>query len=348
MPNSPERTPELDPRRRAVVFGAVLLAALVVACLYVARAAQLEHEVTLLQPAAHPLTIAEVRARPHVGFLVANGASDRRLAFAPLDDPSQRVLTDEFCARFHYSHGAGVALGGPHAPGGAWFLDAGLKKTRAVTLPGLPSRARVSPDGKRAAVTLFVTGDAYDALGFSTRTYVTDLSERAARPVDLEDYALLRDGRAIDAPDVNYWGVTFPRDGTHFFATVQTGGSRYLVRGDMTAREAVVVHDDVECPSLSPDGKTIAFKRRVPSGSGFEWRLALLELAAGVVRHLEAEQRHVDDQVEWLDDAHLLYAVRRPGAGALPASDVWRVATDDRSSPVLFLSDASSPAVVRD
>lgn len=331
-------------RRRLALFSVVLVAAVSFAIIYVARAAHVE-PIPAPQSATHALTLESVRARPHVLFLDAGGA-DRRLWAVPLEDPTQRVATDVVCARFHYQHGTGVALGGPNAPGGAWFLDAALRKTRAVTLRGVPSRARVSADGKHAAMTFFVTGDSYESGGFSTRSYIVEPNIPDARPIDLEDFALVHDGRTVDAPDVNYWGITFTRDPNTFYATVQTGGKRYLVRGDLAARQSVVVHDDIECPSLSPNGTTIAFKRRIPTQSGFEWRLALLDLATHAVRNLERDQRHVDDQVEWLDDAHLLYAVKREGSSKSTDTDVWSLATDDLTAPALFLHDASSPAVV--
>jgi hypothetical protein len=49
-------------------------------------------------------------------------------------------------------------------------LDANLHERHRETLPGTPSRARVSPDGRIVNWTLFVTGDSYAATGFSTRT----------------------------------------------------------------------------------------------------------------------------------------------------------------------------------
>jgi hypothetical protein len=55
-------------------------------------------------------------------------------------------------------------------------LDAKLTVRHQETLPGTPSRARVSPDGKFVHWTLFVTGDSYAATGFSTRakTYLVE------------------------------------------------------------------------------------------------------------------------------------------------------------------------------
>ena len=51
-----------------------------------------------------------------------------------------------------------------------------------------------------------------------------------------------------------------------------------------------------------------------------------------------AESRSVDDQVEWLDDERVLYGVD---------GDVWTATADGSGKPRRFVSDASSPAVVR-
>ena len=58
------------------------------------------------------------------------------------------------------------------------------------------------------------------------------------------------------------------------------------------------------------------------------------------------ESRSVDDQIEWLDNNHLLYAASERGvATAKPA--IWMVPADGTDSPKLFVLDAESPAVVR-
>ena len=74
---------------------------------------------------------------------------------------------------------------------------------------------------------------------------------------------MTKDGQRIDRPDFNFWGVTFARDRTSFYATLATGAQRYLVQGSVLARAMEVLHENVECPSLSPDGRRLAYKRRV-------------------------------------------------------------------------------------
>ena len=104
-----------------------------------------------------------------------------------------------------------------------------------------------------------------------------------------------------------------------------------------------MLRDNVECPSISPDNRLIAFKKRVGPRAD-AWRLAVLELKTMTERLIAAETRAVDDQVEWLDAGHVLYSV--PG-GTASISDVW-VAPIDGSGPArIFLPEAESPIVVR-
>ena len=51
-----------------------------------------------------------------------------------------------------------------------------------------------------------------------------------------------------------------------------------------------------------------------------------------------AEERPVDDQVEWLDNKNVLYGL---------SADIWTVPADGKGAPRKFLSKALSPAVVR-
>src|SRR6185503_8531147 len=149
---------------------------------------------------------------------------------------------------------------------------------RELTLPGIPSRARISPDGRLGSVTAFVTGHSYADPGtFSTRTTILDMAH-GRKLADLEDFAVTRDGRPFKSIDFNFWGVTFARDGNTFYATLASGGRNYLIRGSVRARAAAVIHEGVECPSLSPDNTSIAFKKRIGGSAGW-WQIAILDLA---------------------------------------------------------------------
>ena len=155
-----------------------------------------------------------------------------------------------------------------------------------------------------------------------------------------------RDGERFRAVDFNFWGVTFAADSDRFYATLGTGGAVHLVEGRVSTGRLDVVLEGVECPSLSPDQTRVAFKKRVPLGMGYGWRLQVLDLQSRAVTPL-AETRSVDDQAEWLDDATVLYAIPDSSAPTPLVTDVWQVPADGSGAPELLLREASSPAVLR-
>jgi hypothetical protein len=215
----------------------------------------------------------------------------------------------------------------------AVVFDAEFRELQSLALDGLPSRARVAPDGRLGAVTSFVTGHSYASGGeFSTSTRLLDL-RRGRWIANLEEFQVLRGGRRIDAPDFNFWGVTFERGGG-FYATLSTGSHRYLVHGDVKDRRLEVLRDRVECPSLSPDGRRIAYKRTLGDG---RWRPHVLDLRTGR-DHALSERRSIDDQIEWLDNRHVLY-----GHG----DHVFLAAADGSGRPHRVLARAASPSALR-
>src|SRR5262249_33675337 len=116
----------------------------------------------------------------------------------------------------------------------------------------------------------------------------------------------------------------------------------FLVRGDLGLRKLTVLQENVECPSLSPDNRLIAYKKNVGEG---EWRLHVLDLATMTSRPIAAEARSIDDQIEWLDDSHVLYSTFR--SATAPDVAVY-VASLEGSEPArIFLPAGESPIVVR-
>ncbi len=296
--------------------------------------------------AAAPAALTAALQPPHVLF--RNTATDDAygaVAVAALDRPDGlRVSAPLTCDRLSYAAGQGICLRadrGVFTTYKALLLDRDLQPRAAIPLDGSVSRTRISPDGRVGAITVFVAGDSYSNLSLSTRTILVDM---AAGEVlgDLEEFTTWHNGARFKAADFNFWGVTFTRDSNVFYASLQTGGRTYLVRGDLGLRKFVVVRDNVECPSLSPANDIIAFKKRV-DGAPVRWRFALLDLASGREWLLAAEARSVDDQIEWLDATHVLYTVPRPDSAV---TDVW-IAPIDGSAPArVFIPAAESPAVV--
>ena len=131
--------------------------------------------------------------------------------------------------------GSVLARGGFPVGARAQIFGPDLRVRHTVQVTGIPSRARVSPDGRYGAVTLFVAGHAYDPGSFSTQTTIIDLAS-GQKIADLERFTVLRGNRQVTAVDVNFWGVTFARDSDRFYATLATGGKTYLIRGSVSQR----------------------------------------------------------------------------------------------------------------
>jgi hypothetical protein len=258
------------------------------------------------------------------------------------------TITGLSCDRVHVAAGAGVCLTanrGVFTTYSAVLFDADFRPRHTLRLSGVPSRVRVSPDGRVAAITVFVSGHSYAAATFSTLTTVLELKSGDLLADDLEKFTILRHGAPIREVDFNLWGVTFARDSRRFYATLRTGGKTFLLEGDLSVRQARVLRENVECPSLSPDNTHLAFKKR--EGGGLRpvtWRLSVLELRTLEDRPL-AETRSVDDQVEWLDDRHVLYSLPE-AMEATAATDTWVVPADGSGQPRLFMSKAYSPVVL--
>src|SRR4029453_15321674 len=106
--------------------------------------------------------------------------------------------------------GVGVAARrGVFTTYGALLFAAGFRARHTLPLSGVPSRTRVSPDGRLAAMTVFESGHSYAAGQFSTRTTLVDFETGGVVVSDLERFTVLRDGQPIQSVDFNFWGVTF-------------------------------------------------------------------------------------------------------------------------------------------
>jgi hypothetical protein len=299
-----------------------------------------------------PARLESIRSQPHVLFVNTQpGPGAGRVAMVPLDDlDGPRYLTPLSCARVDFAGGTGLCLrvaNGSVNPYEAFTFDERFSPGTRIPLAGYPSRARVSRDGALAALTVFVQGHSYAAGNLSTSTTLVDVASQRTI-ADLEEFTAYREGQPFKAIDFNYWGVTFADDAAAFYATLATGGRISLVRGDVITREVHVLREGIECPSLSPDGRRIAYKHREAGTVSPTWRLYVVPVASGDAMPL-GDARNVDDQANWLDNDHVLYALRHPDSrmASRGVTDVWVAAVGGGTPPRRFLASAYSPAIVR-
>lgn len=335
-------------RNRILVLLAAVAALAAVAVASVLHASARAERRNEAQPGGPRITTGQITLTTPSRMVFRNmawGPHRDELTTVPAADPAgPRTASGLKCLRFYASSGTGVCLQAVHGTVTdtyrALILDAHLKETARYDVPGIPSRARVSPTGHYAAWTAFVGGDSYAGTNFSTRAAIVDTRTGRLTPT-LESFRILKDGHVYHAADVNFWGVTFAADDRTFYATLATKGRTYLVRGDLRAHTVTTVHTNVECPSLSPDGTRIAFKKRVPGlPKDAPWHLYVLDLRTMRETPL-AESRSVDDQAVWRDDHTIVYAL--PGDYG---ADLYEVPADGTGKPRRISTAAVSPAYV--
>ncbi len=333
-------------RSRLLALGAICVLALAGAVGYVVHSRASIAKANRDAPPVAEMSLATANAGPHIVFRnTALGPDYGRVAVVSLRDPGgPRAIADTNCDRV-YAAGQRVVCLSANADlahtDALRVLNSSMREIRSLPATGTPSRARLSRDASLAATTTFVSGDSYAGTNFSTRTTITDLSD--SKSVDLENYTLLHDGRSIHPISRNYWGVTFAADDDTFYATAAWSGHTWLSRGSISKRTITTLHEDAECPSLSPDGKHIVYKQRgnLPPG---QWRLVEYDVATGAVTPL-AETRSVDDQVAWLNNSSVMYGLPRNGSQAA-VYDVWQVPADGKGKPAMLIPQAYSPSLV--
>lgn len=336
-------------RNRLLVLLAAVAALAVVATASVLHASARAERRNEAQPGGPRITAGRITLTNPGTMVFRNmawGPHRDELTTVPAATPAgPRTASGLKCLRFYAASGTGVCLQAVHGTVTdtyrALILDAHLRETARYDVPGIPSRARVSPTGHFAAWTAFVGGDSYAGTNFSTRAAIVDTRTGKLIPT-LEAFRIVKDGHVYHAADVNFWGVTFAADDRTFFATLATKGSTYLVKGDLRTRTVTTLHTNVECPSLSPDGTRIAYKKRVKGlPKDAPWHLYVLDLRTMRETPL-AESRSVDDQAVWRDDRTIVYAL--PGDYG---ADLYSVPADGTGSARLISGAAVSPAYVR-
>ncbi|MBC7402290.1 MAG: PD40 domain-containing protein [Microbacteriaceae bacterium] len=317
----------------AITYGASAIAS------YRARLASPSQVSTTTHRASDPGGIIRFRN-------TAAGTGYGMTASVPVADPgAPRALTTLACDRVYATKKNTMCLRivrGIVTTFEADLLDSTGKQLHAWSLPGIPSRTRISPDSTLVAFTSFVTRAAYGTVGFSTATEVATTT--GLDYGNLETFAFTIDGQPVTAPDRNFWGVTFTSDDNVFYATAASGGRTWLVRADLAKRNLTAVKETSECPSVSPDGRRVAYKKNTSTTATAYWAIAVLDLKTRVETIL-SEKRNIDDQVEWLNESTLLYGL--PRSNGTGDSDIWSIPADGSGSPTRIIQHAWSPTVVR-
>jgi hypothetical protein len=333
-------------RQRIILLSTISAVALIVVIVF-GTLAYLRSQTALRTPSSVSVIPVTTFTGDRVEFRnTASGADYGKVASVPLDDASGvRSVSSQYCDRVYSTPKLTMCLTTDAGIVTTWtalqFGETGSQE-QSWSLPGAPSRTRISANSQLVAETSFVTGVSYAGVGFSTETIIATSSGKSFG--NIERFTLLVDGEQVAAADRNIWGVTFSDDDRHFYATAASSGSTWLVYGDLIDKTLVSVRENAECPSLSPDGNRVAFKKNTGTLDSPDWRIAVLNLTT-MVETVLSEERSVDDQVEWLDDATLLYGL--PRADVVGDSDVWSMPADGSGTPTLFIPHAWSPSVVR-
>lgn len=351
LDGAPERdeAPVRLSRRRLVAFGGVVAGAVGLAVTGFVRAVRDQRRSRSSQAEVPSgLDLASVLAKPHVLFRDTQlGATFGKVAAVPLADPGgPRAISTVDAERVHARAGTTVCM---QADRGlvttykAEILDATLRPVRSLDVNGAPKPTRVSADGTLAAWTVIVVGTGCTDVTMESETTVEDLHSGHSYGTIEKTFRVIVDGKPMTAAVINVWDVTFENVAhpTRFYVTVSdnSASKTWLAEGDLTTRTITAFHPGGQTPSLSPDNKTLVFVER--QGSSQNFRLRGLDLRTRKEWYLP-DTRSVHDQVEWLDNEHVLYGLARTGS---VAADVW-LSPLRGGQPRLYIEHADSPAVV--
>ena len=253
-----------------------------------------------------------------------------------------RHVTNLACARVHYAGGRGVCvveeLAGNVPRPVAYVFDKSMTRGRRIALRGVPTRLRVAPNGRHAAITTYAEEETPAGERLATDTVIVDL--RSGEEVaDLRGFRIENDNLPPLSGPIDVGSVTFERDSDRFFAFVSTPGERYLAAGSLRERRMRTLRTGVACESLSPSGRTLVVKKA--GASGF-WQLAVIDLRTWQERDLAQGPYTVDDQVEWLDEEHVFFHNVDDNTTSL-----WVLPIDGVNGPHVLLKDAYSGSVQR-
>jgi dipeptidyl aminopeptidase/acylaminoacyl peptidase len=281
---------------------------------------------------------------PFVLFRTLSGLDHHgRVAIVSLEsNHAAPEVTDLSCVRVHYAGGRGVCvveeLNGSVPRPVAYAFDQSLTRGRRIALRGVPTRLRVAPNGRLAAITTYAEEETPEGERLATDTVIVDLRSGEVT-ADVREFTIENQNLPPLAGPIDVGSVTFERDSDRFFAFVSTPTERYLAAGSLRERRMRTIRTGVACESLSPEGRTLVVKK--PGDAGF-WQLAVIDLRTWQERDLAQGPRSVDDQVEWLDEEHVLFHNVDGNTTSL-----WVLPIDGINGPHVLVKDAYSGSVQR-
>jgi hypothetical protein len=266
-----------------------------------------------------------------------------RVAMLSLNpEATTRHVSPLSCARVHYARGAGLCLvvePGPHVSTNvAYIFDRAFTRRHRLLLRGVPIRARVSPDGRVASITTYGEQESPHGERVATESLVIDIASGNIL-AEMATFRVVHDAGPLVGP-VDVSSVAFESDSDRFFATLSTATERYLAAGSIDERRLTTLRRGVANEALSPDGRHLVVKRLIAE-RGF-WQLAVIDLRTWVERDLNQGSRSIDDQVEWLDNQHVMFHDVVDDTTA-----IWMLPIDGITTPRVFVRDAFSGTTQR-
>jgi len=270
-------------------------------------------------------------------------SSDRHghVAIVPVPHVETPPLVSRLsCARVHYAGGHGLCIqqesAGNELQHVAYVFDKSLAPGARILLRGVPTRVRVAPDGKRAAITTYAEEETPAGERLATETVIVELPS-GLQLADVREFPIDTARFAPVKGPIDVSSVAFDLDGDRFFAAVSASGERYLVSGSLAHRAMTALRAGIASESLSPDGALLVIKK--PREQGV-WQLAVLDVRTWKERDLNQGSRSVDDQVEWFGNQHVMFHDTDGETTSL-----WVLSVDGSGPPRVLLKDAYSGAV---
>ena len=218
----------------------------------------------------------------------------------------------------------------------------GAAPTRAVGVPGCRTGPGSRPSGRMVAWTCSSAATPTPPVA-SPPAPASSTPAPARRWHSLEEFAVTRDGRRYRSAGRRTSGASpSPPTTTASTRPCRPAGRRYLVRGDLAARTVETLRDNVECPSLSPDGTRIAFKEAVDADPAKGWRLSVLDLATHARHRDRRDAAASTTRPPGWTTRPLAYTLRRSDG----QPDVWSVPADGSGTPALVIPGAESPSTL--